>query len=624
MIQRRSTFAAGLAFIITCYFNFSTFAQVSVDNTAAPEARPAAQLVKPPQNIYARKQTDLSGEWAYIIDPLERPLKRASSRWDFYKNELQTADGRLVEYDWSVSPKITVPGDWNKHSEELKWYNGLVWYYREINFKPAANERAILHFEAANYRAHVYLNGQLLGEHEGGYTPFAFDVTDKLKDKNFLVVGVNSKHTNTTIPGPDFDWWNYGGLTRPVSIITLPETYVSDYLVRYDAKQNSFVGFVQAEGTRKADASVQLAISELNINQTVRTDSNGRAEIKIAAPRTLKLWSPEQPKLYNITLKHNGEEIKDEIAFRTIETRGTDILLNGKSIYLRGICLHEEALGEPTRTLTWETGKQLLDYAKELNANFVRLAHYPHTEKMTRLADRMGLLVWSEVPVYQGFKGEIDFGDAKTLSVAKQMLLENYERDKNRGSIIVWSIANETPVSPERNAFLKALADHVHAFDSTRLVSAALDTVSTQGNDILVDDEVAQYMDLLAVNTYVGWYGDGLPDIIKTRNWKIAVQKPLIFSEFGADAPFGNRGSRMTRWTEEYQDFMFQETLKNAARHPFVKGTTPWILKDFRSPRRWHARYQNYWNRKGIISNTGERKLAFKTLQDWYKDIAAR
>jgi beta-glucuronidase len=585
----------------------------------------AALMRSPPINVYGREQVSLDGRWRYIIDPLERPLKRSSTRWNFFRNQPQTTDGQLVEYDWATSPEITVPSDWNRHSEELKWYTGLLWYYREFDAPAQAEgKRVVLNFEAANYRAHVFLNGERVGEHEGGFTPFAFDVTDKLRGKNFLVVGVNSRHGPTTVPGPDFDWWNYGGLTRPVSLVLLPETYIHDYLISYELRSGKPVirGFAQITGSRRANAQVEISIPELGLKTTARADAGGRAGFEFEPPAALRLWSPEEPKLYQVVFKSPSDEVKEEVGFRTIEVRGTEIVLNGRPVYLRGVCLHEEAVGAPTRTLDWRSAKQLLDYAKELNSNFVRLAHYPHTEKMTRLADRMGLLVWSEVPVYQGYKGDVDFADPRTLAVARQMLTENYERDKNRASIIIWSIANETPISPERNAFLEALARHTRALDPTRLVSAAINTLTEEGDRITLDDPLNAHLDLLAVNTYVGWYGDGLPDVIAKKKWVSPYAKPLIFSEFGADAPHGNRGSPTERWTEEYQQFMFAETLKKAREIPFLRGTAPWILKDFRSPRRWHGRHQNYWNRKGVIGERGERKLAFKTLQDWYAAIA--
>jgi beta-glucuronidase len=602
-----------LILLLSC----GAFAQL--ENTAPP-----VEVKSPPINIYGREQIDLGGKWKYIADPFKRPLKRSSRRWNFHTNEIQSADGQLVEYEWATSPEMTIPGDWNYQVEEFKWYHGLIWFAREINYREQPGKRVFLNFEAVNYRAHVFLNGVKIGEHEGGFTPFAFELTGKLKGNDFLVVGVDGEHTPVTVPGRDFDWWNYNGITRPVSLVVVPETYIHDYSVQYD-KAGKIYGFVQLDGNAEPFAQVEMAIPELKVRQNLKADATGRANFEFAAPRNLQLWSPETPKLYSVEFKSGGDSIKEDIGFRWVETRGHEIFLNGKSIYLRGICLHEEIIGAvPSRTLTWQSAEELLKVAKDLNTNFVRLAHYPHSEKMTRLADKMGLLVWSEIPVYQGRAGDVDFKNPRTLQVAKNMMTENVERDKNRASIIIWSIANETPLIDGRLEFLKSLAEHTRKLDSTRLISAALDTAGVRGDTTVVDDPLGEHLDVLAINTYIGWYGDGLPDIIMKRKWETSYNKPMIFSEFGTDAPIWNKGDKMTRWTLEYQQYFYEETLKSAARYPFIRGTSPWILKDFRSPRRWHYRYQNFWNRKGLISETGERKPAFKTLADWYKQIAER
>ena len=218
----------------------------------------------------------------------------------------------------------------------------------------------------------------------------------------------------------------------------------------------------------------------------------------------------------------------------------------------------------------------------------------------------------------------MDFKNPRTLQVAKNMQTENYRRDKNRASIIIWSIANETPLIDGRLEFLQSLAKHTKGLDPTRLVSAALDTAGVRSDTTVVNDPLGESLDILAINTYVGWYGDGLPDVIMKKKWETSYDKPMIFSEFGTDAPAGNHGSKMERWMEEYQQYFYEETFKSVARYPFIRGTAPWILKDFRSPRRWHYRFQNFWNRKGLISNTGTKKLAFKTLADRYQQIAMR
>ena len=314
--------------------------------------------------------------------------------------------------------------------------------------------------------------------------------------------------------------------------------------------------------------------------------------------------------------------MRDRIGLRTLATRGRELLLNGAPIFLKGISLHEEAFGPQGARVT-EPGqtRALLEAAKALGCNFVRLAHYPHAEQAARIADELGLLVWAEIPVYWE---EVAFESAATLALAKAMLGELITRDRNRASVMFWSIANETPISPARNRFLEALIAHARALDPTRLLTAALNkNVDVGGvrdgeSVISVEDPLAEALDVVAINQYEGWYGKRSPGEIATVRFVSRFERPLMFSEFGADALYGHHGPREERWTEEHQAWLYAETLRVVAATPGCVGLSPWVLKDFQSPRRWHARFQGLWNRKGLLSPEGERKLAWAVLRDFY------
>jgi beta-glucuronidase len=236
-----------------------------------------------------------------------------------------------------------------------------------------------------------------------------------------------------------------------------------------------------------------------------------------------------------------------------------------------------------------------------------------------RLADELGLLVWSEIPVYWE---EIRYTNPGTKALARRMFAEVIDRDYNRASVVIWGVANETPITDDRNAFLKVLIDDVRARDRTRLVSAALNKTSNEGTVFTIDDPLAAELDLLAVNVYEGWYGTRSIDEVPALEWRTPYDKPLLFSEFGADALAGHTGGRLERYTEEHQAAYYAATLQMAERIPFLRGLAPWVLKDFRSPRRWHGRFQNHWNRKGLISEMGERKAAFELLRGYYENDA--
>jgi len=235
---------------------------------------------------------------------------------------------------------------------------------------------------------------------------------------------------------------------------------------------------------------------------------------------------------------------------------------------------------------------------------------------MTRMADELGLLVWSEVPVYW----RVAWDNADTLRDARRVLAENIRRDRNRASIVLWSVANETPIGEARNAFLRTLIGDVRALDDSRLVTAAL-LSKRQGKISTIDDPLVGDLDVMAINTYNGWYSDDPLAALPGLEWRSPANKPLIFSEFGAAAlaGFHDAGNDPHKFSEEYQAEYYRQTLAMAAKVPFLAGMSPWILKDFRSPRRQHPVYQQGWNRKGLISETGTRKAAFGVLAEEYR-----
>jgi len=583
-------------------------------------AGPATAVVNPG----ARHTVSLDGKWRTIVDPYEMGFydyRLKESPTGYFKNAKPKDPGELVEYDFDTSPTLDVPGDWNSQRPELFFYEGTVWYKRSFDYAVQPGHRQFLYFGAANYEAIVYLNGEKLGSHIGGFTPFAFEVTGKVKAKdNFVVVKVDNKRHRDAVPTVNTDWWNYGGLTRGVSLVEVPETYVHDYFIQLrKGSTDTITGWVQLSGPHAAQR-VTVSIPEAGANATVTTDANGYAAIRI--PAKLNLWSPENPKLYDVAIAAETDTVHDAIGFRTIETRGTEILLNGKPLFLRGVSVHEEAPFRAGRAFSVEDARTLLGWAREMGCNFVRLAHYPHNENMLREADRMGMLVWSESPVYW----TIDWENPATFANASNQVHESVARDKNRASIILWSVANETPVSPPRTAFLTKLVDQIRAEDPTRLLTAAMEHHSegatADANPVILNDPLGAAVDVLGCNEYLGWY-DGMPDKADHTTWKIAYNKPLVMSEFGADALYGLHGDAGAKFTEEYQESLFRHQVAMLNRIPTLRGTTPWVLMDFRSPRRSLPGIQDWFNRKGLVSLKGEKKKAFYVMQEFYRSRQA-
>jgi beta-glucuronidase len=580
--------------------------------------QPAATAVTVPPTLLVavdqRPVLSLNGDWHYILDPYQNGLGGGRSGYST-DEELPAGSNKLLEFDFAKSPTIKVPGDWNTQKELLEYYEGGFWYERHFLYQPQAGHRSFLHIGAANYKARAWVNGELVCTHEGGFTEFDCEVTRAVKaGDNSVVIFVDSTRIADGVPTVKTDWWNYGGLTRDVSIVTVPDSFIDDFDLHLDrATRSKIEGYVHVEGAH-AGAQVSVDVPEAKLHTQGVTDADGRVEISIAAPG-LSLWSPENPKLYHVVLKAGDDALTDEIGFRTIEVSGSRILLNGKSIVLNGTCIHGEAPYTAGRVDNDAQAATLLGWVKELGGNFARLAHYPHDEHMTRTADRLGILLWSEVPVYWA----VQFDKEDVYAKSQQQLHEEIRRDRDKASVILWSIANETPNNATRTAFLTRSAEFVHHEDPTRLVTAAL-LVRGDLKTKYIDDPLGKALDVIGFNEYIGWY-EGTPASADATEWKVAYDKPLIVSEFGGEGIAGMHGAVDQRWTEEFQAEIYRHQIGMLNKITQLRGSTAWILMDFRSPIRNLAGMQDGYNRKGLVSDQGKKKAAFFVLQKAYKEI---
>lgn len=580
-------------------------------------------------NIPSRKTTSLNGDWQYIIDPYEtgfydyRYKEREPSDNDAYWNpDIPLNKAHRKEYGYIDKYTIKVPGDWNHQRPEFLYYEGTVWYKKTFNFtKTKASDKVLLYFGAANYRTDVYLNGRKLGQHKGGFTPFNFEIPDSLlhPENNFLVVKVDNKRYADEVPTLNTDWWNYGGITRDVKLVEIPgASAIQDYFIQLDpavTNSTAIKGWVKLNNA-SAGEKVTIEIPELRVKKEFIVKGN-TAQVNIALP-AFRRWSPEDPYRYKVIVSGQSDKVEEKIGFRTIRASGKQLLLNDKPVFLRGISIHEEIPQEMRRAHSGQDALQLLGWAKDLGCNMVRLAHYPHDENMTRTADSIGLLVWSEIPVYW----TIDFTSKAVLEKAKGQLDEMLTRDHNRASIIIWSVGNETPVSEARTLFMKTLIATARTEDPTRLMSAALEVHYIPGQNLRsIDDPLGEYVDLVAFNEYLGWYS-GTPESCRTAQWTTKYNKPIFISETGAEGAGGFHADTLTTWSEEYQEWYYKEQVAMLKRMPAnFSGISPWILTDFRSPRRNNPTYQEGWNTKGLIDHNGNRKKAFYILKNYYREM---
>jgi len=567
------------------------------------------------QNVNAYESMSLNGEWNYIVDVQEEgyyDYRMKPTRWGFFQNAKPQRPEDLIEYDFDKSPVMQIPGDWNTQDERLFFYEGTVWFKKSFQAVPMSDCRTLLYFGAVNYDCRVWVNGKEAGHHVGGFTPFNFDISDLLREgENVVIVKVDNKRHAEDVPTQIFDWWNYGGITRDVKLVKVSPVYLEDYNLQLTSLEGRQISFSVKLNKPEANHTVTLTIPELKIKKTLTTAADGTAAISMKAKP--QLWSPDNPKRYQVEITLDNSTIADSIGFRKIETHDKQILLNGQPIFLKGISIHEEKPNGGGRANSPEDARTLLSWAKELGCNFVRLAHYPHNEYMVREAERMGILVWSEIPCYW----TIAWTNPATLDNARQQLTDMICRDHNRANVIIWSIANETPHSAQRDAFLGTLAKHARSLDDTRLISMAMEVTGASNYVNRLNDNMNEYVDVVSFNQYIGWYRD-VNDAPK-MTWEIPYNKPVIISEFGGGARYGYHGAKNQRWTEEFQENLYRENTAMLDKIDGLSGTTPWILKDFRSPRRVLPGVQDYYNRKGLFSDKGERKLAFYVLQQWYE-----
>lgn len=574
------------------------------------------------QNVQAYESCSLNGDWNYIVDVQEEgyyDYRMNPMRNGFFINAKPQKPEDLIEYDFDKSPTMKIPSDWNTQDEKLFFYEGTVWFKKSFQAVPMTECRTLLYFGAVNYDCHVWVNGKKAGHHVGGFTPFNYDISDLLKKgENTVIVKVDNKRHAEDVPTQIFDWWNYGGITRDVKLVKVPMNYLENYDLQLKKAANKVkvreLAFSAKMNAKEAGHQVEVYIPELKLKQQFTTDAEGKVSgiLKVAAKK-LQLWCPENPKRYDVQLTLDAGMVADSIGFRTIETRGKQILFNGKPIFLKGISIHNEKPNGGGRANSVEDAHTLLSWAKELGCNFVRLAHYPHHEEMVREAERMGILVWSEIPVYW----TIAWTNPNTFANAKQQLTDMIARDHNRANVIIWSIANETPHSAERDKFLGGLAKYARTLDNTRLISMAMEVTGASNYVNRLNDNMNEYVDVVSFNQYIGWYRD-VNDAPKMK-WVIPYDKPVIISEFGGGARYGYHGAKNQRWTEEFQENLYKENTAMLDKIEGLAGTTPWILKDFRSPRRVLPGVQDYYNRKGLVSDKGEKKLAFYVLKKWYE-----
>jgi beta-glucuronidase len=556
-----------------------------------------------------RRCESLNGRWTYAVDQYATSLRAA------WFEEVKEQDGRPIppDYDFDSWDEMQLPNSWNTAESELFYYEGYIAFTRTFPYEKAGDERVFVNFEGVQYRAYVFLNRSYLGVHFGGSTPFSVEVTDQLQKENRIFVVVDNTRRDEHLPMSNTDWFNYGGIYRDIEIVRVPQEYIRNYRVHlvpdgsYSKVHVEVLAGVPTSGSSSQEAKVD--IPELGLSVQVPLE-NGHGSVEVSAKP--ELWSPENPRLYDVSLTLGADKVHERIGFRQISVSGTNVLLNGERLFFRGVACHEDSvLGG--KHLSEEEIRHDLSVARELGCNYMRLAHYPHSRRTAQIADEMGIMLWEEIPVYWA----IDFANPATAADAENQLRELIERDWNRASVAIWSVGNENPDTDDRLAFMRHLANTARALDGTRPISAAC---LVNHVDNRIEDRLAESLDIIGLNEYFGWYDpdyEKLPALFRNSN----PDKPVFITEFGGGALAGHRGTVEEFFTEDRQRYIYERQIETFRTIPYLQGVSPWILFDFRCPRRTNA-FQRGYNRKGLLAEDKRtRKAAFDVLQAFYSEF---
>lgn len=555
-------------------------------------------------SLAGRDAEDLCGEWLVTLDLFDEGLRQ---KWYELDDTPPSQWAVPRDYEAEAGARVPVPSCWNLLRPEWRYFEGAAWYARDVDFRPGPpGERQFLCFEGVAHAALVFVNGVCVGGHLGASTPFSCEVGAALRPgRNRILVMAENRRRPERVPMDHFDWFNYGGIHREVYLVRTPQVFVrrADIALAADAPAID----VAIHLSDPVDGMARLVVAELGIDAPVAI-AGGQGRARIAA--TPEFWSPAAPRLYDVEVAFGADKVRERIGFRRIAVDGTRILLNGSPIFLRGACVHEDDL-ETGRVTSVADIRRRFAHARELGANFLRLAHYPHHPLVARLADEEGILLWAEIPVYWA----IDFANPATFADAHNQLLEMIARDRNRASVVIWGVGNENADTEARFAFMAGLARAARAADPTRLVSAAC---LINRRDFSIADRLAAELDVIGLNEYFGWYEpdfSALERLIANSD----PGKPVIVSETGADALAGHRGAGRILFTEDWQAEFHRRQFGLVSRVPWIAGYAAWLLYDFRSERR-QTGFQQGFNRKGLIAaDKTARKAAFHALAEAFR-----
>lgn len=588
-----------------------------------------------PKTTLSRRAVSMDGMWKFRLDEKEVGEKEG---W------MEGLPGEEM---------IPVPASFQDFytEKEVREYTGDFWYETDV-FVPGEWEGkdVLIRFGAATHRAVVYVNGVKITEHEGGFLPFCASVTEVVRYDAFnkVVVKVNNELNVTNIPcgetstlpngkkiaKPYFDFFNYSGLQRSVYLTAIPKESVFDLDLKYELNGGDAKVFYEVKTTGEHPVEVMLFDAE-GKEAAAATGKEGVLDVPDA-----HLWNVRKAYLYRLVIRiADGPEVIDEyeeeIGIRTVEVKDTEILLNGKPVYLRGFGKHEDSdiVG---RGFNIGVMKRDFELMKWIGANSFRTSHYPYSEEIYQMADREGFLIIDEVPAVGLFQSMMNFMEASTgkqtaffekettpilLKAHLKAVEEMIARDKNHPSVIAWSLLNEPETTNEAAVpYFKEVFDKAWELD----VQKRPRTFALVMNSVPGACKCYQFSDIIALNRYYGWYVKGGYEISEAEvmfrkemdGWKaLNLNKPFIFTEYGADTLGSEHKLPSVMWSQEYQEEYLNMTHGVFDSYDFIKGEQIWNFADFQTT---EGIMRVNGNKKGIFTRQRQPKdVAFKLKKRW-------
>ena len=569
-----------------------------------------------------RPKVDLSGFWKFKLDPRDEGEKEG-----WFKG-------------FSSNDVAYVPSSWNEQNPLWDGYEGVAWYSTRF-YVPESLEGKLawLIFKGAGYYTKVWLNGVLLGEHEGSFTQFKLDATSAVRfgEYNLLVVRVDNRVALDRLPPglsinrTAFDFLQYGGIHRPAYLEFTERSYIEALLVETDHK-----GLLKAEARIANGSGLKVRFklleregAELLLDEVSCNGVLARLNRRVSG---VKPWSPEEPNLYTLRVELLGERgpldiVEERVGFRSFKVDKGRVYLNEKPVFFKGFGRHEDF---PV-TGKYVPGAALVrDFylMKKLGANSFRTSHYPYSDEHLDLADEMGFMVILESTVcLSGFTGLFGdqakarewFKDPRIMEKAKAVLKEMIEQHRNRPSVVMYSVANEPPTDWEEAAeFVKQLAEYAKSLDPTRPVTFASHRHSK--------DRALGFVDMISLNVYFGWYSEwgsieeGVRRMLEElkRVHEMYPDKPVLLAEFGADAVAGIHWDPPVMWSEEYQAELLRSYIEGVRGLKWVAGVHVWNFADFRTPQ---SPGRTVLNRKGVFTRDRQPKFAAHVIKNLFSSL---